>query len=59
LKRQAEADGNKAVAQSLTEAILRQRAIDKFNPNVNVVLMPADSGDFIFPQEFLNPSPAP
>jgi regulator of protease activity HflC (stomatin/prohibitin superfamily) len=60
LKRQAEADGNKAVADSLTENILRQRSIDKVNPNVRIILMPADAQDFIFPPEMLaEPTPAP
>lgn len=60
LRRQAEADGNKAVAESLTENILRQRSIDKVNPNVRIILMPSDGQDFIFPPEILaEPTPAP
>jgi prohibitin 2 len=65
IARSAEAEGNRVVAESLTTPILTQMAIDKFNPNVRIILMPpSDDGgsQFIFPPEILNEpveSPAP
>lgn len=51
-----EAESNRLIAESLTQPILTQMAIDKFNPNVKIVLMPPseDGGSqFIFPPEML------
>lgn len=52
-----EAEANRLVSESLTQNILTQMAIDKFNPNVKIILMPpSDDGgsQFIFPPEILN-----
>lgn len=59
------AESNRLVAESLTQPILTQMAIEKFNPNVRIILMPPSQdggGQFIFPPDILNEpetSPSP
>lgn len=40
----AQAAANEAINASLTEALIRWQAIQKLNPNVNVMMVPSDQG---------------
>jgi regulator of protease activity HflC (stomatin/prohibitin superfamily) len=45
---------NAAKRQSLTPLLVQQAAIDKLNPNVQVIMVPSGS-NFLFPQSLLKP----
>lgn len=39
-----QADANRTITQSLSDELIRWQAIQKLNPNVNVMLVPSDNG---------------
>jgi regulator of protease activity HflC (stomatin/prohibitin superfamily) len=49
-----QADANRSINESLTDELIQWQAIQKLNPNVNVMLVP-ENGNFIFSL----PSPGP
>jgi prohibitin 2 len=53
-----QADANRSISQSLTEALIRWQAIQKLNPNVNVMLVP-EGANFLFNLPTPAPSPTP
>jgi regulator of protease activity HflC (stomatin/prohibitin superfamily) len=53
-----QADANASINESLTDELIRWQAIQKLNPNVNVMVVP-DDGNFIFNLPGASPSPAP
>jgi regulator of protease activity HflC (stomatin/prohibitin superfamily) len=55
-----QADANRSINESLTDELIQWQAIQKLNPNVNVMLVPED-GNFIFsiPSPDATPAPTP
>ncbi|HYH91665.1 MAG TPA: prohibitin family protein [Candidatus Saccharimonadales bacterium] len=53
-----EAESNRLVAASLTDEILQNRYIEKLADDINVMLVPSDSGGLILDLQNLVPSPA-
>jgi hypothetical protein len=56
-----QADANTSINASLTDELLRWQAIQKLNPNVQIMLIPSDN-NFILPLPSLQPvipSPTP
>jgi len=53
---QGQADANAAIDASLTQQLIQWQAIQKLNPNVNVMLVPSDQG-FLFTLPVPSPTP--
>jgi prohibitin 2 len=54
---QGQADANQSINESITEELIQWQAIQKLNPNVNVMVVPED-GNFIFSLPSTQPTPA-
>jgi regulator of protease activity HflC (stomatin/prohibitin superfamily) len=55
---QGQADANASINQSLTTELIQWQAIQKLNPNVQIMLLP-ENNQFILPLPSLSPLPAP
>lgn len=53
-----QADANRSINESLTDELIRWQAIQKLNPNVQIMLLP-EGNQFILPLPSLPPAPAP
>ena len=53
-----QADANRSINESLTDQLIRWQAIQKLNPNVNVMLVP-EGANFLFNLPTPTPSPTP
>lgn len=55
IEAQGQADANRLVNASLTPLLIQFQAIQKFNDNVQIVLLPSGEGNLIDPSTFLRP----
>ena len=55
---QGQADANDSINASLTDELIRWQAIQKLNPNVQIMLLP-EGNQFILPLPSLAPAPTP
>jgi regulator of protease activity HflC (stomatin/prohibitin superfamily) len=53
-----QADANRSINESITDELIQWQAIQKLNPNVNVMVVP-DDGNFIFSLPSSPPGPTP
>jgi regulator of protease activity HflC (stomatin/prohibitin superfamily) len=53
-----QADANRSINESLTDELIRWQAIQKLNPNVQIMLLP-EGNQFILPLPSLQPAPTP
>ncbi len=53
---QGQADANQSITSSLTDELIRWQAIQKLNPNVQIMLLP-EGNQFILPLPSLSPAP--
>ena len=53
-----QADANRSINESITDELIQWQAIQKLNPNVNVMVVP-DDGNFIFSLPSSPPAPTP
>ena len=53
-----QADANQSITSSLTDELIRWQAIQKLNPNVQIMLLP-EGNQFILPLPSLAPTPTP
>lgn len=51
---QGQAKANRVLTHSLSPLLVRYQAIQKFNPNVQIALIPSGQGSLIDPSSFLN-----
>lgn len=52
---QGQAEANRLVSASLTPQLIQFQAIQKFNDNVQIVLVPSGTGNLLDPSSFLRP----
>jgi regulator of protease activity HflC (stomatin/prohibitin superfamily) len=59
IEAQGQADANRLISESLTPELIQFQAIQKFNDNVQIVLVPSGEGNLLDPSTFLRAAQNP